>query len=110
MQDQQIRSFVERKNLSGILVIMILPFQETKLSDNIFIREFKQDTDSGEFMWHRDFEDRIIESIGETDWMIQIDNELPKQIRGEVLIPMGIYHRVIKGTGDLKIKLIKNPS
>ena len=89
---------------------MILPFQETKLSDNIFIREFKQDTDSGEFMWHRDFEDRIIESIGETDWMIQIDNELPKQIRGEVLIPMGIYHRVIKGTGDLKIKLIKNPS
>ena len=89
---------------------MTLPFQENKLSDNIFIREFKQDTDSGEFMWHRDFENRIIESIGETDWLIQIDNELPKQIKGEVFIPMGIYHRVIKGTGDLKIKLIKNPS
>ena len=89
---------------------MILPFQETKLSDNEFIREFKQDNDSGEFTWHRDREDRIIESIGETDWMIQIDNELPKQISGEVFIPMGIYHRVIKGTGDLKIKLIKNPS
>jgi len=85
----------------------MLPFQETKLSDNTFIREFKQDTDSGEFMWHRDFENRIIESIGETDWMIQIDNELPKQIRGEVFIPMGIYHRLIKGTGDLKIKLQK---
>jgi hypothetical protein len=89
---------------------MILPFQETKLIDNEFIRVFSQDTDSGEYMWHRDFEDRIIESIGETDWMIQIDNELPKQIRGEVFIPMGVYHRVIKGTGDLKIKLIKNPS
>ena len=86
---------------------MTLPFQENKLSDNIFIREFKQDTDSGDFMWHRDHENRIIESIGETDWMIQIDNELPKQISGEVFIPMGIYHRVIKGTGDLKIKLIK---
>jgi hypothetical protein len=85
----------------------MLPFKETKLSDNTFIREFKQDTDSGEFMWHRDFENRIIESIGETDWMIQIDNELPKQIRGEVFIPMGIYHRLIKGTGDLKIKLQK---
>jgi hypothetical protein len=85
----------------------MLPFQETKLSDNTFIREFKQDTDSGEFMWHRDFENRIIESIGETDWMIQIDNELPKQIRGEVFIPMGIYHRLIKGKGDLKIKLKK---
>lgn len=88
---------------------MTLPFQESKLSDNTFIREFKQDTDSGEFMWHRDFENRIIESIGETDWMIQIDNELPKVI-DKVFIPMGVYHRVIKGTGDLKIKLIKNPS
>ena len=42
---------------------MILPFQETKLSDNEFIRVFNQNTDSGEFMWHRDREDRIIESI-----------------------------------------------
>ena len=57
-------------------------------------------------MWHRDFEDRIIESIVETDWLIQIDNELPKVI-DKVLIPMGVYHRVIKGTGDLKIKLQK---
>ena len=85
---------------------MILPFQETKLSDNEFIRVFKQDTNSGEYMWHRDREDRIIESIVETDWMIQIDNELPKVI-AKVLIPMGVYHRVIKGTGDLKIKLQK---
>ena len=85
----------------------MLPFQETKLSDNEFIRVFSQDTDSGEYMWHRDFEDRIIESIGETDWMIQIDNELPKQIKGEILIPMGAYHRLIKGTEDLKIKLKK---
>ena len=89
---------------------MSLPFKEEIISNNTFIREFKQDTDSGDFMWHRDHENRIIESIGETDWMIQIDNELPKQISGEVFIPMGIYHRVIKGTGDLKIKLIKNPS
>ena len=86
---------------------MILPFQETKLSNNEFIRVFKQDTDSGEYMWHRDFEDRIVESIGDTDWLIQIDNQLPKQIKGEVFIPMGVYHRLIKGTEDLKIKLKK---
>jgi hypothetical protein len=88
---------------------MTLPFVETKISDNTFIREFSQDTDSGEFMWHRDREDRIIESIGETDWLIQLDDELPKKIEGEILIPMGAYHRLIKGTGDLKIKLIKKP-
>jgi len=86
---------------------MTLPFQETKLNDNTFIREFKQDTDSGEFIWHRDYEDRIVESIGETDWLIQIDNELPKEIKDKVFIPMDVYHRLIKGTGDLKIKLQK---
>jgi hypothetical protein len=86
---------------------MILPFQETKLSDNEFIRVFSQDTDSGEFMWHRDREGRIIESIETTDWKIQIDNELPKVIEGKLFIPMGVYHRLIKGTNDLKIKLVK---
>jgi hypothetical protein len=89
---------------------MILPFQETKLGNNVFIREFNHDTDSGEFMWHRDREDRTIQSIGKTDWLIQIDNELPKEINEKVFIPMGVYHRLIKGTNDLKIKLIKNPS
>lgn len=86
---------------------MNLPFKETKISDNTFIREFNQETDSGEFMWHRDHEDRIVESIDTTDWLIQIDDELPKKIEGQILIPMGVYHRLIKGTGDLKIKLQK---
>ena len=84
-----------------------LPFKESKISNNIFIREFKQDTDSGEFMWHRDRETRIIESIGDTDWMIQMDNELPHKLDGKIKIPVGIYHRLIKGSGDLRIKLIK---
>jgi hypothetical protein len=88
---------------------MTLPYKETKIGDSTFIREFAQDTDSGELMWHRDREDRIIESIDETDWMVQMDNELPKKIEGEILIPMGIYHRLIKGNGDLKIKLTKKP-
>jgi hypothetical protein len=86
---------------------MSLPFQENKISDNTFIRIFSQNTDSGEFMWHRDREGRIIESIETTDWKIQLDNELPKNIEGEIFIPMGVYHRLIKGTNELKIKLVK---
>jgi len=86
---------------------MTLPFNESQLEPNTFIREFKQDTDSGDLHWHRDHEDRIIESIGETDWMIQLDNELPKVINEKMFIPMGVYHRVIKGSGDLKIMLLK---
>lgn len=86
---------------------MALPFQETKIGENVFVREFSQDTDSGELMWHRDREDRIVEPIEDTDWMVQLDNELPKKIEGEVFIPMGVYHRLIKGTGDLKVRVIK---
>lgn len=85
----------------------MLPFKETKLNNNTFIREFTQETDSGEFMWHRDYEDRIIESIEDTDWMIQIDNELPKVISGEIFIPKGVFHRLIKGSDNLKIRLQK---
>lgn len=86
---------------------MNLPYKETKISNNTFIREFTQETDSGEFMWHRDYEDRIIESIEDTNWMIQIDNELPKVISGEIFIPKGVFHRLIKGSDNLKIRLQK---
>jgi hypothetical protein len=85
----------------------MLPFKEEQISENHFIRTFYQETDCGEFMWHRDREDRIIESIYETDWMLQLDNELPVPISGKHFIPMGIYHRLIKGTGDLEIRLQK---
>ena len=86
-----------------------LPFIEEIKDTSESIRIFRSDVSEESLMWHRDREDRIVESIIETDWMIQIDNELPKVI-DKVFIPMGVYHRVIKGTGDLKIKLIKNPS
>lgn len=86
---------------------MTLPFKEEKLDNNIFIREFSQDTDSSEFLWHRDKEDRLIEPIEETDWLFQLDDKLPQKIEGQIFIPKEIFHRIIKGNGDLKIKLIK---
>lgn len=86
---------------------MTLPFIEEEIGENTFIRTFKQETDSGEMVWHRDYEDRIIESIEETDWGFQLDNQLPISISGKIYIPKGVYHRLIKGKGDLKIKLIK---
>lgn len=86
---------------------MKLPFEEEQIEKNIFIRTFKKEVDSGEMAWHRDREDRIIESFGPTDWLIQFDNELPIRIDGKIFIPKGIYHRLIKGSGDLRIKLEK---
>lgn len=85
----------------------LLPFIQTDLSENIKIRVFDSKTDSGEFTWHRDREDRIVEVIDGQDWYLQLDNELPKKLikENKYLIPKGVYHRVIKGDDDLKIKI-----
>jgi len=78
--------------------------QETK--DGYIIREFSDKTSSMEFVWHRDREDRVIEPLHKTDWKFQLDNEVPKELN-RIFIKAGTYHRLIKGTGDLKLKLIK---
>ena len=91
----------------GKKIYMELPFNEESLGKNEFIRTFSQDTDSGELVWHRDREDRIISPLVPTDWKFQMDNELPVPIEGEIFIQKGVFHRVIKGTGDLVIKLVK---
>ena len=76
-------------------------------TEGYLVREFSCDTDSFEYVWHRDKEDRIVESVDETDWMIQIDNEIPKVLSEKTFIPKGIYHRVIKGTDDLTVRVKK---
>jgi hypothetical protein len=84
-----------------------LPFNEEIINSNESIRTFKSDTEEESLMWHRDREDRIIEPIEETNWGFQLDNELPIRLEKRIYIPKGVYHRLIKGTGDLKIKLQK---
>lgn len=83
-----------------------LPFDEY-IEEGYHIRTFYDDTDDMELVWHRDKEDRIVESIGDTDWMIQLDNELPIPLTERTYIPKETYHRVIKGNGDLKVKVKK---
>jgi len=85
-----------------------LPFLEEKLIDNTYIREFDVNTDSEDYLWHRDREDRTISSVNKTDWLFQFDDKLPILIENEIFIPKGIYHRIIKGSNNLKIKLIKH--
>jgi hypothetical protein len=83
-----------------------LPFDE-KVKGNVKERIFSENTDEMELKWHWDEQDRIVTPLHKTDWMLQLDNELPvKLIEGnEYFIPVGVYHRVIKGNGDLKIKV-----
>ena len=59
-------------------------------------------------MWHRDDEDRTVEILGETDWKLQLDNELPTSLNESIFIPRHHWHRVIKGNGNLKLKIYKS--
>ena len=70
------------------------------------IRKFSQDTPEDELVWHRDREDRIIEPLHDTDWEFQYDNNIPESLK-RLFIRKGVYHRLIKGTGELKLKVIK---
>lgn len=83
-----------------------LPFDEIK-EGTVKIRTFSESTNSDEFKWHRDRENRKVTVIEGQSWGIQFDNELPQDlIKGqEILIPEGVYHRVIKGNGSLKVSI-----
>lgn len=71
------------------------------------IRTFSKDVDSEELKWHRDREDRIVTPVSHNDWMFQRDNQLPQPIEGEIRIGRGEWHRVIKGTTDLVVRVQK---
>lgn len=70
------------------------------------IRTFLESTEDFEFVWHRDKEDRWIEPLQETDWKFQLDNQPPIPL-SKIFIPRETYHRLIKGTGDLRLRVIK---
>ena len=87
----------------------MLPFKESKITENLVERYFSDKTNDLELTWHRDLESRVISPVFETDWKIQLDDELPQIIRGEINIAKGQWHRLIKGTGDLVLKITKYP-
>jgi hypothetical protein len=87
---------------------MELPFEEI-LKDGFNVRTFSSDLNESELKWHFDEQDRIVVCEHNTDWLLQMDNQLPKKIeKGKpYFIPEGEYHRIIKGTGDLVVKVKK---
>ena len=88
---------------------MDFPFVEKKVGDRLFLREFREDVDSQELVWHQDREDRVIKVVESTGWKLQMDNELPVLLEEGTIynIPAYEFHRVIKGTGTLKVLVEK---
>jgi len=84
----------------------VLPFKEKRF-ENKSLRTFSEKVEIDDLKWHTDEEDRIVKITESTDWMLQMDNELPVKLEKnkKYYIPKGVYHRVIKGTGDLKVEI-----
>ena len=84
------------------------PYTDIEVTDKYIIREFSENIDPIELMWHRDDENRLVEIIGETNWKLQLENQLPTSMNQPIFIPKHEWHCVIKGTGTLKLKIHKS--
>ena len=84
------------------------PYKETE-NGNIIRRTFSDNVPESELVWHRDHEDRVVLPLNENDWMVQFDNKLPTKLNvgEEYFIPKDTFHRVIKGSGELQVEIIK---
>jgi hypothetical protein len=86
------------------------PYKDIEVGDNYVIREFDENIGPIELMWHRDNEDRVVEVLNTTDWKFQYDNQLPIPLKENVSLKIARHdwHRVIKGTGNLRLKITKS--
>jgi len=83
------------------------PYTNTQVTDKYIIREFNENVDPTELLWHRDLNDRKVTVLEGNGWYFQKDNELPLELKEgvHIFIPKLEWHRVIKGTTPLKIKI-----
>lgn len=87
--------------------MVVNPYTQKQISPNTILREFSQSVESEELVWHRDRKDRHVEIIEGTGWKLQMDNKLPIELtEGDIVfIPKNTYHRIHKGTSNLKVKI-----
>lgn len=85
---------------------MDFPFEQEIISGKIR-RTFAPDVDSEELKWHQDLKDRKVTVVESGGWEFQMDNSMPNKIQKneEFFIPKFVWHRVIKGEGNLIVDI-----
>lgn len=86
----------------------VKPYSDNNDSNTSVIRTFDENIDPIELKWHRDNEDRLVTPVESTDWLFQRENSLPEKMDKPIFIPKGQWHRTIKGTGKLVIRILKS--
>lgn len=86
-----------------------MPFQDIQLSASELIRTFDSNVDESELKWHQDNEHRIISVVEGYNWKIQFENKIPTTLSPleSIEIPRLEWHRLIKGSGNLVVKITK---
>ena len=82
-------------------------YTQTRIDESSFIREFDQDVEPIELVWHRDERDRVVKVLEGEGWSFQFDNEIPRKLqKGDIVeINKMVYHRVIKGDTNLVLEV-----
>jgi len=85
------------------------PYRQRVVGDST-LREFRSDTRSDDLIWHQDKNDRRVAVIEGNGWKLQLEKGLPiPLVEGNTYnIPAKTWHRIVRGTGRLVIKIQEN--
>jgi quercetin dioxygenase-like cupin family protein len=83
------------------------PYKDLEVTDEYVIREFDDNINPIELMWHRDLKSRKVTILDGKGWSFQKENELPLELnKGDVIfIKAKDWHRIFIGETNLKIKI-----
>ena len=87
----------------------MLPYSDRKLT-NGFERVFLASVESSELHWHKDRCHRTVTVLEGEGWGLQMDNAMPYIMKqGDVVgIPRDTFHRLLKGSGDLRLLIVED--
>lgn len=83
-------------------------YREKEIAVNLYERYFPSFTKPNQLKWHMDDEDRLIRTLMPTNWQIQLEDQLPVSLNQPIFIKKHQWHRLIKGTGSLTLKVKKH--
>jgi hypothetical protein len=86
---------------------MSRPYTDIEKTDKYIIREFDDNIDPIELLWHRDLKSRTVTILEGQGWKFQKENELPLELnKGDVIsIQAKEWHRIFIGKTTLKLKI-----
>lgn len=93
---------------------MTKPYTEQRLvqegtNQHYIIRTFDKDVLEEELVWHRDNRTRKVTTLTGNGWQFQKEDCLPEplEVGKEMVIIKNTYHRLIKGDGNLVVRIME---